>query len=228
MKNLINDLKKSVLFKNKSSNELENLIMSANYKIVNLYKNETVFDVFSSTNYIGLVLSGELTVEKILPCGKLVVVFNKSCGEIFGEVAVFSDAEKYPCRVVAKTNCRIVLFSRKDFFKILTLDNDILYNFLYLISNKAFYLNSKIESLSLTSINQKVAHSIINDFNVSNKNRIVRLPFSKKVWANNLNISRASLYREIDYLCDNLIVKIIDSNTIKILDINKLNSIYLG
>lgn len=227
MKNLISDLKKSVLFKNKSNDELENLITSINYKVMNLDKNKTIFDVFSSTNYIGLVLYGELTIEKILPCGKLVVLFNKSCGEIFGEVAVFSKAEEYPCRVVTKTKCRIILFDNKNFFKLLTTDNDILYNFLYLVSNKAFYLNSKIESLSLTSIKQKVAYSLINDFNISNKNTIIKLPFSKKVWANNLNISRASLYREIDSLCDRLIIEIIDSDIIKVLDINKLNSIYI-
>ncbi|MBS5787155.1 MAG: Crp/Fnr family transcriptional regulator [Clostridioides difficile] len=227
MKNLINDLKRSVLFKDKSNNELEDLMNSINYKVINLNKNETVFDVFSYTNSIGLVLSGELTVEKILPCGKLVVLFHKSRGEIFGEVAVFSNANEYPCRVVAQNKCKVILFSREDFFKLLTLDNEILKNFLYLISSKAFFLNLKVESLSFTSVKHKIAHSLIRDFNASDNNIIIKLPFSKKDWSNNLNVSRASLYRELDSLCDDLIIDITDSNVIKILDIDKLNTILM-
>lgn len=227
MKNLIDHLKKSVLFRNKLNNELEMLVNSTNYKIVKLNKNETVFDVFSYTNSIGIVLYGELSVEKILPCGKLVVLFHKSCGEMFGEVAVFSDANEYPCRVVAKTKCEVILFSREDFFKILTLDNEVLDKFLYLISNKAYYLNTKVESLSFTSVKQKIAHSLIRDFNASSDNDIIKLPYSKKVWSNNLNVSRSSLYRELDSLCDDSIIDISGSSVIKILNFDRLNSILM-
>ncbi|MDM8128597.1 Crp/Fnr family transcriptional regulator [Paraclostridium bifermentans] len=227
MRNLINDLKKSSLFKNKSSEELETLINSINYKIIKLKKNETVFDVFSLTNSIGLVLSGELTVEKILPCGKLIVLFHKLSGEIFGEVAVFSNAKEYPCNVIAKTECKVILFTREELFKLITLDNIVLNNFLYLISSKAYYLNSKVESLSFTSVRQKIAHSLIRDFNVCKDNDFVKLSFSKKVWADNLNISRASLYRELYSLCNDLIITINDTNVIKILDFDRLNSILL-
>lgn len=227
MKNLIKDLKKSVLFKNKSSKELENLINSINYKVINLQKNETVLDVFSLTNSIGLVLSGELTVEKILPSGKLIVLFHKFTGEIFGEVAVFSNAKEYPCSVIAKTECKVILFNREDLFKLITLDHEVLNNFLYLITSKAYYLNAKVESLSFTSVRQKIAHSLIRDFDVCNNNNCVKLPFSKRVWSDNLNISRASLYRELDALCNESIITIINSNVIKILDFDKLNSILL-
>ena len=226
MKNLIKYLKKSVLFKNKSSKELENLINSINYKVISLQKNDTILDAFSLTNSIGLVLSGELTVEKILPSGKLIVLFHKFAGEIFGEVAVFSNAKEYPCNVIAKTECKVILFNREDLFKLITLDSEVLNNFLYLISNKAYYLNTKIESLSFTSVRQKIAHSIMQDFDVCNNN-FIKLPFSKKVWSDNLNISRASLYRELDSLCNESIITIINSNVIKILDFNKLNSILL-
>ena len=227
MKNLIIDLKKSVLFKNKSSKEIENLINSISYKIINLQKNETILHTFSLTNSIGLVLSGELTVEKILPSGKLIVLFHKFTGEIFGEVAVFSNAKEYPCNVIAKTECKVILFNKEDLFKLITLDNEVLNNFLYLISNKAYYLNTKVESLSFSSVRQKIAYSLIHDFDVCNNNFCVNLPFSKKIWSDNLSISRASLYRELDSLCNDSIIAIVNSNLIKILDFNRLNSLLL-
>ena len=227
MKNLLKNLKKSLLFSNKSTEELEELINSTNHKVINLNKNETIFDTFSLTNYIGLVLSGELTVEKILPCGKLVVLFHKLAGEMFGEVAVFSNAKEYPCHVVALSNCSVILFSKDEFFKILSQDKEILSNFLYLISSKAYYLNSKVELFSLNSVKQKIAYSLIKDFHASDDNTTIKLPFSKKIWSNNLNVSRASLYRELNSLYEEYTIDIINNSTIKILDIDKLNSILL-
>lgn len=227
MENLIMNLKKSILFRNKTTEELESLISRVSYKIIDLNKKDIVFSNFNNTNSIGLVLSGELTVERILPCGKVIVVFHKIRGELFGEVAVFSDAKEYPCNVVAQKNCSIILFSRDNFFKLITLDNDILQNFLNLISNKALHLNSKLELLSFSSVKQKIAYSLIRDFNACNNNDIVKLPFSKKIWADNLNISRSSLYRELDYLSNELIISTYESKLIKILDIDKLNKILL-
>ena len=155
------------------------------------------------------------------------MLFHKFTGEIFGEVAVFSNAQEYPCSVIAKTECKVILFNRENLFKLITLDSEVLNNFLYLISNKAYYLNTKIESLSFTSVRQKIAHSLIRDFDVCNNNYFIKLPFSKKVWSDNLNISRASLYRELDSLCNDSIITIINSTVIKILDFDKLNSILL-
>lgn len=71
MKNLILNLKKSILFKNKTSEELESLISQVRYKTINLNKKDVVFSNFNNTNSIGLVLSGELTVERILPQGRI-------------------------------------------------------------------------------------------------------------------------------------------------------------
>ena len=227
MNYLISDLKKSILFENMPNDELEKMLNSIKYKLLNLNKNEIIFDAFSYANSIGIILSGDISVEKILPCGKQVVMFTKSEGELFGEVAVFSKANEYPCNVVAKTKCRVVLFNKEEFLKILFFDKKILDMFLYLISKKAFCLNLKVESLSFTSVKQRIAHSLIRDFNVSNNNDIVTLPFSKKVWADNLNTSRSSLYRELDSLCDESIIHCINSNGIKILDIDKLNSILM-
>lgn len=227
MKNLCKHLKKSILFKNKTIEELQKLISSVSYKIINFDKKDIILDSFSLTNSIGIVLSGELIVERILPSGNSVLLFHKSYGEMFGEVAVFSNADEYPCNVVALNKGSVILFTKDELFKILTIDNDILNNFLYLISSKAYYLNSKIESFSLPSARQKIIHSLLKDFNSSHNNQIIKLPFSKKLWSDSLNISRASLYRELNYLCDNNCIDISNSYYIKILDIDKLHSLLI-
>lgn len=59
---------------------------------------------------------------------------TKKSGDLFGEDAVFSEANSYPFNVVAKIESSILLFSKDEFFKLLTLDNSILENFLKIIS----------------------------------------------------------------------------------------------
>lgn len=225
MEKLIKDLKKSALFENVCDEKIKSIINSVNYRLINLDKNEIIFNAFSYASSIGIILSGNMQVEKILSCGKQVVFFQKSVGEIFGEVAVFSRQNEYPCDVVAKSSCRVIIFSKEEFMKIIYSNKTILNNLLYLISDKAFSLNLKVESLCLPTIRKKIAHSLFKDFNVCYENTVVKLPFSKKTWADKLNISRASLYRELDCLSCEMIIKINNSNCIKVLDVKKLNSI---
>lgn len=227
MKNLILELKKADLFTNKTKEELQNLITKIEYKLINIVKNEYIFNSLTSTKFIGIVLSGKVNVERILPYGKLILMYTKKSGDMFGEVAVFSDANHYPCNVVAKEDSSILLISKDEFFKLLTLDNIILDNFLKIISNKAFQLNSRVEALSFVSTKQKVAFSLLNDFHIE-KNLLIKLPFSKKMWANNLNISRASLYKTLDELCVDSIISINKANLIEIIDSKKLEDIVLN
>ena len=227
MNNLIKSLKKSILFEGVSSNNLEKILSFVDYRLIDLEKEDILFDSYTSTDLIGIILYGKIFVEKILPCGKEVLVFHKSTGELFGEVAAFSNAEQYPCNVIAKTKCQVILFKKSELLKMLSCDTQILNNFLYLISSKALYLNHKVESLSYTSVKQRIVHSLIKDFDRNEKICKVTIPFSKKVWASKLNISRSSLYRELESLYNECLIEMESNNTIKILDIDRLYSILM-
>lgn len=227
MNNLINNIKDSELFRNIDLTEIDKLISVVNYKQLNLQKNQSAFDTYSDPNYIGLVLNGSINIEKLLPSGKSVFMYSKKRGDIFGEVAVFSEMEQYPCNAVSVDNSTLLLFSKSEFFKLLTLSPNVLKNFLKLVCNKAFMLNSRVGTLSFTSVKQKIAQSLLYDFAIEN-NSLVQLPFNKKVWADSLNISRSSLYRELDLLCNDLIISLDKSNAISILDINRLKMITLN
>lgn len=224
MISLVLELKKSNLFAQKTTEELISLLNKMEYKVINIIKNEYVFNSLTSTKFIGIVISGKVNIERILPDGKLILMSTKVSGDLFGEAAVFSESKNYPCNVVAKTKSSILLFSKDEFFKILTLDSIILGNFLKILSNKAFYLNSRVESLSFGTTKQKVAFSLLNNFDI-NENLTIKLPYNKKIWADNLNVSRASLYKVLDELCESSIISINSTNLIEIMDLSRLEFI---
>lgn len=115
----------------------------------------------------------------------------------------------------------------KEFFKLLALDNVILENFLKIISDKAFYLNLKVESLSFGTTKQKVAFSLLNNFDLK-KDSTIKLFYSKKAWADNLNISHASLYKTLDELGESSIISMDNSNLIHVINLQKLEDIILN
>lgn len=224
MENVIKQITTSKLFNNVNIDDIENLLNNINYRIINLVKNEYVFDSFTNSDYIGIILSGNINIEKILPSGKSVFMYSKRKGDIFGEVAAFSNTKHYPCNVISQTKTSLILFHKLEFFKLLELNSNVLNNFLSLICDKTFSLNNRVATLSFTSAKEKIVHSLLNDFTIDD-NLTIRLPFSKQCWATTLNISRASLYRELDILSKDLIISFIKSNTIKILNIAKLEEV---
>ncbi len=221
MNNFFKLISSSPLFYSVSTTDIESLLKDINYKVINLIKNEYIFDTFTTSTSIGLVLSGHINVEKVLSSGKSVFMYAKKRGDIFGEVAAFSETKYYPCNVISMTKSSLIIFHKNEFLKLLTSNETILNNFLKILCDKTFYLNKRIGTLSFTSAKEKVVYSILNDFDIDD-NLHIHLPFNKQCWADTLNISRASLYRELHILCNNSLIFFDKSNMIKILNINKL------
>jgi CRP-like cAMP-binding protein len=198
------------------------------YKIIDASRNDLIFGPFEDAQYMGILLTGELYIERILPCGKNIPIFIKGPGDLFGEAAVFSDALTYPCNVYASKKSKVLLFSKNNVLKLLTLDNILLINLLSILANKALYLNNKIELLCFISIKQKIAYSILHDFNMCCKNETVCIPFSKKIWSETINVSRPSLYRELKLLESENIIKLNTGNLIQIINKEELRSIIMN
>ena len=221
-------LESSKFFKDKTKNEIISLMSKVDYKIIDANRNDLIFSPFAETKYMGILLAGELFIERILPCGKNIPIFIKEPGDLFGEAAVFSDALTYPCNVVAPKKSKVLLFSKDSILKLLALDNFLLNNLLSILANKALYLNNKIELFCYASIKQKIAYSILHDFNMCSDNNTVSIPFSKKIWSETINVSRPSLYRELKLLENENIIKLNTGNLIQIINKAELKCIIMN
>jgi CRP-like cAMP-binding protein len=103
-------------------------------------------------------------------------------------------------------------------------DPILLENLLRSISNRVLLLNLKTELLSYSSIQKKIAFSLLylmDDYSCNDK---ITLPYSKKKWAEYLNVSRTSLFRELKEVCEKKIIHI-DSKTITILNRDSLENL---
>ncbi|MDO5518230.1 MAG: Crp/Fnr family transcriptional regulator, partial [Clostridium sp.] len=214
MFDLVDGIKNSKLFNNVTVDEIRDIIAKTTYKEVTYTKGESVFSTYLNAQYVGIIVCGKIHIEKLLPSGKSVLMYEKKSGDILGEVAAFSDTEFYPCDAVSITHGKILIFKKMNFFELIYSNKEVTKNFLNLVCNKAYSLNNHIGSLSYTSAKQKVAESLLSYSN-QNDSDMIKLPYSRKTWADRLNISRASLYRELESLCSDSVISLEKKSFIK-------------
>ena len=218
-------LQKSYLFKNKQPAEIQSLLSQIHYQIQDFSENEMIFAAGQPADTLGIVLSGMVAVQKIFPSGKIVTVSSRSDFDLLADATLFAQTNCYPATLVAATGSRILLLPKPELLKLFALDQAIMLNFLCSVANRIFMLNHKIELLSLNSIQAKIAHYLISASEQSGS-AVIRLPFSKKAWAEHLNVSRTSLSRELRQLSTGGLISF-SKRRIVINDINGLQRILL-
>ncbi|WMJ76970.1 MULTISPECIES: Crp/Fnr family transcriptional regulator [unclassified Sedimentibacter] len=220
-------LQKCTLFKNKSFDEIEALLLKINFREENIAENEIIFSPVQNANRIGILLSGAVDVQKIFPNGKVVIIERKRDSEVIGESSIFSKYEYYPDNICACKPTKVLFITKSDLLRLFALDSQFMLNFLESTSNSTLMLKHKIGILSLDSIQEKIAgylvHYLQHESEDKNTN-IVILPFSKKAWAEYMDVSRTSLSRELRKLEAQGILSF-QKRTITVMDINRLSKI---
>lgn len=223
MKEIISKIKKNELFFNVSEEEIIEYSECINYTVEKYSKGEIIAQEDDNCSSIALVLDGVVNIERMYPSGKGIVMKKLSQGDVFGEALIFSYTTTYPATVIAVSNCSILYLNKSEVIKLFNLSNEILQNFMRLLSDKVVMLNNKIKSISLKNVRQKVVDYIMQEY-LSQKNLIINLKLNKEEIANFIGIPRPSLSRELIKLREEEIIDF-DRNTITILDIDKLEEI---
>lgn len=186
-------LKKSDLFRGKTIEEVQLLLSTIQYRLVEFRRNQLIFSVEDKTNEIGLIIKGSIEVQKNMASGKRVSILYKGAGDMFGEGSVFSKTTTYPADIFAKEKSTILFIDKENMLYLLHRDMTLFENFMASFANRVLHLNLKTELLSYSGIQQKVAFSLLNLMDDFKKENVVHLPYAKKTWAEHLNVSRPSL-----------------------------------
>lgn len=208
MRNIAKSLYNSALFKNKTEIEINNALSKIEYTTKCFDNEELIFRVDQRSEYIGIILEGSIEVQKNLASGRVISILNKKKGALFGEGSVFSKSVTYPCNIYSKNKNKILLISKDNMLKLIRSDSCLLNNFLSSFANRLLSLNLTTELLSYSSIQQKIAFSLLHMMNDYRKGNVINLPYSKKRWSEHLNVSRPSLFRELKELCNKKIISI--------------------
>ena len=220
MKKYMDVLNKCILFKEIDNKEIENLIYKVSFTISSFNNGQIIALEESPCTSIGIILKGNVEIQKIYPSGKVMALNTFGEGNIFGEAIVFSNKNIYPSTIFSIGNTEIMFITRNDIILMCKNSDKFLANFATLLSNRILMLSDKIRNLSYETIRQKVANFLLEEYK-KQQNIFLNFPYTRKKMAEILNIPRPSLSRELITMREEGIIDF-DKNIIKILDMDLL------
>lgn len=213
-------LQKNLLFRNKSEEQIDQLLTRIQTVLRTFGKNEIIVSEGEPAIMMGVVISGTVEIQKIHSTGKSITVSRFTTGSTIGEAVVFSKSNLYPATAVSVDQSSVLLISKQELLKLFASDTDIMVMFMQNMSERLVLLNQKIEILSLGSLRQRIASFLLKEA-TKQKNQHVVIPFNKRIWAEHLNSARPSLSRELCFMRDQGWIAF-DDTTVDILEVQAL------
>lgn len=196
MKDYLDSLCRSILFKNLNKEDINNLINNIPYHIKDYQKDDVIAIEGDDCHSLGIILSGNVEIHKPFPSGKVVTINHFEAGNVFGEALVFSNTHQYPATIISTDSSKIMYIGKEDIIKLMGLDGRVLNNFAAVLSDRILMLNQRLTNLSYDTVRKKIANIILIEYS-KQKNKYLVLPFCRKKMAELLNIPRPSLSREL-------------------------------
>lgn len=199
----ISDIKANKLFSNLSDSELLELIT---YSRILEYSKGTIIHLQKQPcTSLGIILEGDVVVQRLDDNGKVLTIVNLEVGESFGGNLIFADHGNYPMTVSANSDSVILHVNKETVIELCQKDKAFLIEFMRSISNKTILVSNKLNAVTMKSIREKIIDFLVYEYTIQQSLRI-KLSLSRKDWAENLGIPRPSLSRELSKMkADNLI-----------------------
>ncbi len=211
------------LFEDLDFSNIEKKYDLVNNLIIKNYKcNEIILSTNENPIGIGIVSAGYALISTSSQ-NNSPTLRKLSEGDTFGAASLFSKNRDYSTTVTSESSCSVIYISKETVQLLCEKEPIIALNYIRFLSDRVSFLNRKVSTFSAQSADAKLAYYIYNASGGENKSFTLPLTYSQL--ADNLALGRASLYRSLDFLCDN---KIIERNnkTISVLSTEKLRKIF--
>lgn len=204
MEHIIAALQNSVLCKNMNEEQIKNFINTSSYTQKEYKKGSIIFHEYDKPAKLYLLMFGKVSICKDTMSGRKILITEITrCGDIFGEIYLYMQIEKYNIYAMVQENAQVLEFDSNLFdMKEGKLDPShivVFQNILTLFAQKAFYMNMKLQVLSSGNLRQCLVRFILNQQKGSNT---IELNMTREAMADYLNVARQSLSRELSAMQD--------------------------
>ena len=176
-----------------------------------VWKGEVLFNEGDPCTGIGMIMEGQLAMQKYSSSGDFATIELLGPGDIFGEYMIFGTRKNYTVTIEAVTNSKIIFITREMLMSILSQSPGVMNNFLTILSDRIQTQNRRISLLSQKSLRQKIANYLLEllrdqlekegespkTIRKTVSTQAVELPVSKEVVSRLLAMPRPSFSREL-------------------------------
>lgn len=177
------------LFRNVDEFTVERMLADERCEKRKYEKGSVIFDEGNFIRSLGIILSGEVRVEKNTADGKRLKMSTMGPGGCFGAAAMFHDRGKYLNVITAEKSAEVIFLSEGLITWAMQRDPVITENYISYLSDRIWFLNAKIAALTAGTAEQRLAVYLLEHGGAAT---------SMTDLSSILNIGRASLYRALD------------------------------
>lgn len=190
----------SKLFQDMDNEEIKKMLICLNPLINKYEKNQIITREGDTFEYLGLLLEGKANVIKEKASGARIVMTMLHGGDIFGEMAAFSEINKWPATVQCTEKSTVMFIPRINIIgecdKMCPWHRRLITNFIKIVSMKALMLSNKVEYLTIKSMRGKIAAFLMDEYKKNNSQSFT-IHLNRNELADFLNVSRPSMSREL-------------------------------
>lgn len=198
-------LKTCGLFSGMADQQILDLLPCFGVRTNHYRKNETIAMAGEDQEVFGVVISGQVQVQKEDYAGNRLILGIFGPGEVFGEVPVFAGATRWPNSVQAMMNSEVLFIPyhkiSEPCCRVCQSHRLLIANMLRIVARKALAMNGRISYLKLRGMREKLAAFLYEQY-VQTGNRTFMIPMNREQLADYLNVSRPSMSRELGRIRD--------------------------
>ena len=205
MKEYMENLEKSALFKSIQRDNLSAVLKCLGAVLKQYDKNERILNSGDEVIGVGILAKGRAQLIKEDAMGNRNIIGEIEGGELFAESFVCAGIKESPVTVVALESC-VVLFIQVN--KIIdvcsnecSFHKQIINNLLKIIARKNLNLNRKLDYLSLRTTREKLLE-YLNDQQRRARTNPFTIPMNRVQLADYLCVDRSAMSRELGRLRD--------------------------
>jgi len=215
------------LFTGVGVEELNTMLNCLNPVIREYKKDECLTVVGTDFDGVGVILEGEVLVTKESVAGDRMIMLVLDEGEMFGEMAAFSEEKKWPATVIAQREGRVMFLPPEKIVgnchRQCPSHRLLITNMLRIVSQRALLLNKKVEYLSIKSMRGKISAFLLEQYKRFEMTTFL-LPLKRNELADFLNVARPSLSREMSRMKEEGIIDF-HRSSVKIRDLEALKKL---
>lgn len=216
------DFKSIQIFNGLNDIQLEKILTSLVYRVRQYAAGETIMQRGDQVDSFMAVIDGELIGEMQVAGSNDLRIEHIKKGQLVASAILFSEGKKLPVNLIARQESRLLYIHRQDFLHLLKSNEQVLLNFLQIISGKGQFLAQKLHFLTFRDLKQKVAAWLLEqcgeDYNG------FEMKDTQEGLARLFGVARTSLVRAMQSMQDDGLIKI-ERKWIECLDKDRLKAL---
>jgi CRP/FNR family transcriptional regulator len=185
------------------------------------HKGEVLFSAQEKAHGFFYVESGEIRVYKMDENGREVEIVRLDPGDFLGEAIVFVSSV-FPFFAQAVKDSKVLYFGKSTILREMERDSSVAKFFVTLLAQKCVVLSSRIESLGLQTVRQRLIQYLLSNCS-GEKQCLIELGIKKAELAKILGTISETLSRNLKQMQEEGLIEV-EANRIRVVDCCRMRS----